>query len=170
MGENPSVFQNGRDQVKQSRFVVSLNILSFIWVAGLATGGAWFAYMWMDNVLPTEYMEVGAKIVPDPVEDGGRVTVHLKVRRNRACPGYVHRHLRDATTGKTVAIYDPVPASMSFAIGDSDTAKTFELPEGLPPRVKYQARICFRCNLLQDLRPLCTDAPDIVFSVIPKKS
>jgi hypothetical protein len=126
--------------------------------------------MWQDNVLPTEYMEYGAKIIPDPVEDGGRIVVQIRVRRNRSCPGYVHRLLRDAETGKVVAIYDPIPVSLTWAYGDTETAKTFEIPEGMPPRVKYQAKVCFRCNPLQELFPLCTDVPDIVFSVIPAKS
>lgn len=125
--------------------------------------------MWQDTTLPTEYMEVGARIIPDPVEDGGRVTVYMEVKHNRLCPGYIHRQLRDAWTGKIVAMYDPIPVSLNWVVGDKETAKTFELPQGLPPRVKYQAKICFRCNPLQELFPLCTDAPDIVFSIVPKR-
>jgi hypothetical protein len=161
--------QVGREQVKRSPFVKAISLMGWTWVLGLAIFGAWIVYMWQDNRLPTEYMEVGAKILPDPVEDGGRVTVHLNVRRNRVCPGYVHRLLRDVTTGKIVAIYDPIPISLAWTVGDVETAKTFELPEGLPSYVKYQAKVCFRCNPLQEIFPLCTDAPDIVFSVVQRR-
>ena len=166
MGETGQHFQSGREAVKR-RFHI-INVIGYSWIFVLAALGGWVGWMALDDLLPTEYLEEGAKIVPNPVEDGGRVRVLIKVKRNRMCPGTVYRTLRNAETGKIEAVYDPVPSMQASMMGDLMVTKTFELPEGLPPLMKYQARICFHCNLLQNLRPICTDAPDIFFRVIPR--
>lgn len=144
-----------------------INTLGVMWIITVAALGAWFGYMLLDDQMPLVYEQNGAVIMPDPAEQGGRVIVKLTVTKWRSCPGFVHRQLRDEGTAKTIALYDPIPETMAdIPVGTTtQIGKTFELPEGLPPVVRYQATVCFRCNVLQDFRPLCAKTPDIVFRV-----
>jgi hypothetical protein len=162
MGQNRSSFQE-RAEVKAA--LSRVNFFGAVWIVTIVGLASWLAWMILDNQLPAEYLDQDAVIIPDPAEQGGRVTAKIKVKRNRVCPGTVSRLLRDDTTGQVVAIYDPVPAAFGRIGGSGLTSKTFELPEGLPPVVRYQAEVCFQCNALQILRPLCTRVPDIVFRV-----
>jgi hypothetical protein len=168
MGQNQSVLCRGANGQVIYSALRRVNFFGFIWIVSLSALAAWVAVMAQDDVMPTQYFSHGAQVVPNPVEDGGRVTVDIPIKRNRECPGLVHRVIRDGVTGKLVAAYDPMPSSMGGDLGDSWIKKTFELPEGLPAISRYQARVCFTCNALQHIKPLCTNAPDILFRVKPK--
>lgn len=159
---------NGEASIEVSRSVIkpSLSIASWLWIVSMAALGAWVATMAADRQLPTEY--IGKPIVvPDPVEDGGRVIVKLPVKRNRSCPGVVQRTLLDARTDEVVAFYDPVPSAYPHPMGaEQQLPKTFELPPGLPARVRYTSEVCFSCNILQNWFPICTTVPSVTFNVI----
>ena len=145
-----------------------ITLAGWLWIASMAALGSWIAAMAADTRPATEYLS-GPVLMPDPVEDGGRVIVKLPIKRTRACPGTVHRLLRDVATGKIIAVYDPVPAVFPPSYGEGEIAKTFELPEGLPRRVQYEAETCFTCNPLQHFRPICSKVPPIIFGVIPRR-
>lgn len=141
----------------------------WLWIASMAALGAWIAIMAADRTLPTEYISEPT-VTPDPVEDGGRVIVDLKVKRNRTCPGTVQRTLYNAVTGDVIAFYDPIPSAFPApSRSEQRLPKTFDLPEGLPSRVIYEANVCFTCNLLQNWFPICTRVPSVAFTVIPRR-
>lgn len=127
--------------------------------------GAYVAWMLQDTAPPVAYLE-GTKIIPDPVEDGGRVIVQLQVKKFRDCPGTVYRWLSNPVSGEVLARYDPVP-SLAGRVSDASISKTFELPTGLPPKVRYEVEACYSCNALQVLNPICVRAPSVTFRVVP---
>jgi hypothetical protein len=142
--------------------------LSFF--AAMAILGVMLGYWVLDDELPYDYHRINARIEPQPAIPGERVTVTWPITVRRLCPGTVHRSLRDAVTDRPVAQYDPVPSSLTVSMGDKEIAKVFQLPAELPPLVKYEATVCFRCNPLQSILPICTRTPTLVFRVIPAPS
>ncbi len=166
MGQDNDNIQN-TEVVKKAKQHITLP--GYLWIASMAALGAWIAVMASDRQLPTEY--VGKpQVIPDPVEDGARIIVDIPVKRNRSCPGTVQRMLKNARTDEVIAFYDPVAAAYPTPIGSEQRLpKTFELPEGLPPRVMYSAEVCFTCNIIQHWWPICTHVPSVTFSVITKR-
>ena len=123
----------------------------------------WTGWMYLDNVQPYEY--VRGYVVPDPSPQGAQVSLPWEIKVNRLCPGNVLRVLFDAETGEMVAAYDRTPSSISVKMGDTKLVKSFQLPRGLPPRIRYTANVCFSCNVLQKIWPVCVQTPDLFFSV-----
>ena len=134
-----------------------------LWLITAATFGSWFAISWLDNVAPYEYLS--GFVTPDPAKEGGRVTLIWQIRVNRICPGSVQRILSDEITGISVAAYDPLPSAQTVQMGDTELRKTFLLPDELPAIVGYDAKVCFRCNALQYVFPLCFPTPHVSFRV-----
>ena len=141
-----------------------------IWFATLAAFGSWVAVMFQDNEPPHTY--VSGKITPDPAWPGARVTLDLTTTDGtRSCPGSVTRELFNDETGEHIVTYDPTPSAVAKQKSNNEVNKTFLLPETFKgaKRVRYEGRVCFRCNPLHTVFPdlVCTDTPKIVFGVIP---
>lgn len=126
--------------------------------------GAWIGWMAFIDVQPA-YEYLHGEIVPDPAPQGGQVSLPWTIKVNRLCPGNVLRVLYDADTGEMVAAYDRTPSSISVQKDSARLVKSFQLPRGLPPRIRYTANVCFECNPLQKLWPICVQTPDLFFSV-----
>lgn len=137
------------------------------WFAGCATLGLWVAWMYLDIAPPYEWSAAESNISPQPARDGEMIAVSWKMKVNRLCPGSSQRILIDAATGQTVATYDATPAALSVRTGDEKLIRTFQLPRGLPPLVGYRSTVCFRCNPLQAVFPLCVTTPTLTFRVAP---
>lgn len=135
-----------------------------VWLLLMAAGGAWLAVMALDTQIPYDY--VSGEIKPDPAKQGARVTLKWQIKTNRLCPGSVQRVLTNEETGKVVAAYDPTPSSLTVSMGDTELPKSFLLPDDLPPRVGYDATVCFKCNPLQAFFPICFRAPHLTFGVV----
>ncbi len=145
------------------------NMVEIVFLILMAIGGGVVAYWYLDDTLPYDYHRFGASVTPNPAPPGGRVTVTWPVTIRRLCPGVVHRSLRDAATDRPIAQYDPLPAALTVAMGDPTIKRTFLLPaEDLPEIVKYSAVVCFRCNPLHAVFPICTMTPELVFRVSPR--
>lgn len=129
-----------------------------------AAGGQ-LAYWAMDRQPAYEYLH--GEIIPDPAPQGGQVSLPWTISVNRLCPGNVLRVLYDADTGAMVSAYDRTPSSISVKIGDTKLVKTFQLIRGLPPRIRYTANVCFECNPLQKVWPICVQTPDLFFRMQP---
>lgn len=142
---------------------------------GLLAIGGMIGWWWMDNDLPYTYIK--GTIRPDPAREGGRVLLVWDIQPpNRLCPGVVQRTLSDNRTGRTLAIYDPTPSSLTVKAGDTEIRKSFIMPDDMLPNVnldpgdvevRYEAKVCFRCNPLQYVMTdrLCTVPPPVIFSV-----
>ena len=135
----------------------------------LALLGGWLGWMYFDDQPPYTY--VSGEIKPDPVRSEGeaQVTWHL-TPTVRVCSGDVLRRMYNAdetspTFGKLVAAYDRTPASISVEVGDDTLIKNYYLPPELPRRVRYSADVCFYCNPLRRLLPICIRTPDLFFNV-----
>ncbi len=136
-----------------------------LWLLTMAALGSWLAVMSLDNEPPYVWDASETSITPNPAKGGEMVTVNWKMTINRICPGSSSRSLIDADTGMVIATYDATPVSAVIRTGDKSLIRTFQLPRGLPPRVGYKSTICFRCNVLQALMPLCVSTPTIKFRV-----
>jgi hypothetical protein len=145
----------------------AVRFLLWFWTFGMVAFGGWLGWMMLDRELPYAYFADESFVTPDPAPDGGRVTVDWRLRVNRLCPGSSLRTLTDVDTGRTVVTYDATPIIQSVRIADDHLTRTFMLPRGLPPRVGYRSLICFRCNVLQALFPLCQSTPTLTFNVKP---
>ena len=140
-------------------------LIEACFLVGAAALGITIAVWALDDEAPYVYHEVNAKIEPNPATAGGRVTVTWPVTINRLCPAQVHRSLRNAENNRPLQQYDPTPSALTVQMGDPTIEKTFELPVNLPPTVKYQAKVCFRCNPLHTIFPICVDTPSLFFRV-----
>jgi hypothetical protein len=138
-----------------------------LWLITMSALGAWLAVMRLDSRPPYEWDATRSVVSPDPAPQAGRVSVEWHMKVNRVCPGSSQRVLTDASTGQTVATYDATPAALSVSVGDQTLNRTFVLPRGLPPRVGYRSTVCFECNALQTLFPLCVTTPTLTFNVEP---
>ena len=136
-----------------------------MWLLTMAALGSWLAVMHLDNDPPYVWDEAETTITPNPARGGEMVTVNWKMSIDRVCPGSSSRSLIDADTGLVIATYDATPISAVVQTGDRNLIRTFQLPRGLPPRVGYKSTICFRCNVLQALMPLCVSTPTLTFRV-----
>lgn len=167
MGQDHNVDQTPAPKVsKLVNGKSRITAAGYLWIVSMAALGSWVAVMASDRRPATEYIGTPI-IIPDPVEDGGRVVVDLPIRRNKNCPGVVQRRLRNDDTKTIIAFYDPIPAAFPMHTGVQDKLpKTFDLPRGLPPRVVYEADVCFQCNLLQHFFPVCTSVPPVTFGII----
>jgi hypothetical protein len=134
-----------------------------LWLATIFGGGA---FMFADNTPPYEYDAEQSYIVPSTAHDGEQITVMWKLKKiNRICPGSNHRVLFDPKTRVILASYDPTPAAVSESIIDGYLNRTFLLPRGALPEgaIGYRANVCYVCNPLQRLFPLCVTTPELFF-------
>lgn len=155
----------------------------FTFLAACLGIGTYIAFMLLDNVPPYVWDVEKSYALPSPAIDGGRVTVFWKIKTvNRICPASSQRTFRDASTrdldkdgnripysGDLVATYDATPAASSVRSTDDRIVRTFVLPRGLPTTVDYSSHVCFSCNPLQKIWPLCLDTPELTFEVSPNK-
>lgn len=128
--------------------------------------GAWLGVMYLDTQRPLVYDVSESFIVPDPAPQGAMVTINWKIAKvNRICPGTIQRSFVDKATGQVVATLDTTPVSRATREGDDHLPRSFQLPPDLPAVVGYSGNVCFQCNVLQHLFPLCIKTPEIVFHV-----
>jgi len=143
---------------------------SFLWFITMAALGAWFAVMALDDKPPFKYMTEteGNYISPNPVKQEGAVVTHwvlTDVKRN--CPRQIERIYSDRDTGEVMTTQDATPMSRVLRADQNKISRSFNLPPGLPPRVYYQARACFQCNLLHLVFPLCVTSPKLSINIAP---
>ncbi len=125
------------------------------------------SYMLSDIQPPYEFDVDKSYIVPHRAIGGRQLTVHWHVKRvNRICPGTITRFIVDAKTGARIS-YDPTLAAKSIDLKDNTFDRTFYLPEGIAPGVKYYyAEGNYACNPLQRFYPLLARTPRLTFEVI----
>jgi len=135
-----------------------------LWLASIFGAGA---FMLSDNVQPYEYDAEHSYIVPSTAHDGEQITVMWKLKKiNRICPGSNHRVLFDPKTHVILASYDPTQAAVAESIKDGYLNRTFLLPREVLPRgqnIGYRATVCYICNPLQRIFPLCVTTPELFF-------
>lgn len=129
---------------------------------------AWAAFMAADTMPPYEYDVENSYIIPSKAHDGDQITVMWKLKKvNRLCPGSNSRILFDPKTRVQLATYDPTPAAISDSIKDGYLNRTFLLPRALPDgEIGYRADVCYICNPLQRIFPLCISTPELYFRVV----
>lgn len=112
------------------------------------------SFLMADTKQPFEFIEEGSYIVPPAGKAGEQMTVYWNGKRNRYCPGLVHRKLVDPNTGVVLAVYDPIPASFTDNTVAGMVVRNFTLPRTLQSGpVGYQVSLTFTCNWLQVLLP-----------------
>ena|SRR6218665_2253632 len=129
--------------------------------------GVWIAYMITDTEDPYDYDVTESKVMPNPAMEGSRVTADWALKKvNRVCDGISYRTLFDPYTRRTVFTYDPSPVATGIRRDDKKLSRTFTLPIELPEFVGYHSKVCFKCNLWQQLFPNCIYTPDLFFKTI----
>ena len=140
------------------------NLPFALWLIVSTALGAWIGVMWLDNQPPYEYDANDSHIFPDPAPQGSMVRADWAIKKiNRICPSQVQRYFTNADTGKLVATTDMTPVSRAVKVGDNRIPRAFQLPPDLPPHVGYFTDVCFQCNALQHVFPLCIKTPVITF-------
>ena len=133
----------------------------------VVSAALWFGWMCADNTTPYVYDAEQSHMVPDPAIQGSMVTADWKLKEvRRICPGSVQRFFRDIESGKIVATLDTTPVSRAVKAVDNNLPRSFVLPPNLPEVTGYSAEICFECNPLQHVFPLCMHTPEIRFRVL----
>lgn len=125
------------------------------------------AFMFFDTDPPYNYDASRSYIEPDHADGGDTVTSNWKVTMNRWCPGTMQRQLFDPRTGAIVSTYDTIPmAHHSIIDKDGYLRRNFILPRAISKgRTGYRVNVCFSCNPLQRLYPVCYKTPDLFFMV-----
>ena len=150
-----------------------IRLIVSAWILGSLALGSWVAWMALDNEPPYtwEGSDGGSRIIPDPAPQGSNVTADWKLTKvNRLCPASVQRFFRDHETGRVVATLDTTEASRAVKAGDERLPRSFQLPPNLPPTTDYSTMVCFSCNLMQVISPLCVMTPNITFRTLPPHS
>lgn len=137
------------------------------WLATCVVAGLVIAYWAKDYDDPYEYDATESFVVPNPAAPATVVTADWSLKIKRVCPATSTRVLKDARTGKTITTYDATPAATTLELGDTRLQRTFPLPNRLPAEVKYSSKICFYCNPLHYVIPLCMDTPELTFGIHP---
>lgn len=119
-------------------------------------------YLAIDRAPPFEY--VSGEVLPPSPPAGGQISIHWHLRINRVCPGWVEREIVDhrgyiwRNAGSAVRV---------ASARDEDVVNTLELPHALgPTRAKYVANICFVCNPLHRVWPICVRTPELPFEIV----
>ena len=132
--------------------------------------GAWIGLMAMDNEPPFHYLpaSAGSRISPDPVHQEGMVRTEWELSEvKRDCPRTVARVFTDRKTGAVVTTLDATPLARTVPTGKNSLSRAFQLPPGLPAETGFRAEVCFQCNALQMVFPLCISSPELPINVIP---
>lgn len=138
----------------------------------VATIAAALAFMLADTEPPYEYHVNKSFILPEYAGGGEQMTVYWRVTVNRKCDGFTQRVLFDPRTGVIIATYDAAPMVPKTNIvrevdGDGPySVRTFLLPQVIQKgKIGYRSAVCYSCNPLRRLIPVCTFTPDLFFEV-----
>lgn len=130
------------------------------------------AFMLADTEAPYIYHADKSFILPEFAEGGDQMTVYWRVTINRRCEGFTQRVLFDPRTGVILATYDAAPMVpktniVSEIAGDGPySVRTFLLPQVIQKgKIGYRSAVCYSCNPLRRLIPVCTFTPDLFFEV-----
>lgn len=128
---------------------------------------AWVAYMIADVEPPYVYYGEESYIIPSSAEKGEQMVVHWKVKQNRYCPGYTVRQLFDPKTTAIIATYDTAQmAPVNSVSPEGYLIRTFTLPRAISSgRTGYRTVVCFSCNPLRRLVPVCEMSPYLYFNI-----
>jgi hypothetical protein len=122
-------------------------------------------WMLMDRTPPFELLL--GRVIPSEVAPGSEMTIEWTVKTNRVCPGYVER--RVILADKSVITYDWTPAIRREDISNERLIRSFVLSRrasDVPGSAHYRSRTCYTCNPLQHWWPICSDTPELPFTVL----
>lgn len=132
-------------------------------VAAIGATAALF-YMVIDREPPYEYIE--GSVHPDNPRAGDQISIHWHIKVKRFCPGWVDRFIVDGDDYVWRNTGGPVRSNLRH---DSHIVNTVELPKTISPGLaRYRAHVCYQCNPLHRVWPLCVAPPDIPFRIVPK--
>lgn len=122
------------------------------------------AYMVMDRDVPLKIE--GGEVLPEQVVLGDTAQVHWQMQVLRICSGVVYRSLVDSQG--TVWNSAPSKTKRSMKLGALDFTRNFQVPYGMAlGPAKYQVKVLWRCNPLQQYWPIEMHTPVLTFKVLP---
>lgn len=123
------------------------------------------AVIWMAFDRDPPYIITNGRISPSTVAVNGEYVVTWDVKTVRACPAnenssvethIIDRNNEDHVYAKIRGVYErEIPAIVK-------TKKMLDVPPGL---AKYYSHVCYPCNPVQQIWPVCFDTPKIPFIV-----
>jgi hypothetical protein len=120
-------------------------------------------YMAIDRDPPYEYL--AGNILPDTPHVGEQIAIHWHIKAHRFCPGRVARNITDQSGYIWRNKGGPVRENREQL---AHIVNTIDLPKNLGAGpATYFADVCYRCNPLHRIWPLCVRTPELKFEIRP---
>ncbi len=126
--------------------------------------------LWMALDRDPPYINSNGRVVPAKPPKNSNVTIEWDIKAVRSCQpteySSVTRTIVDARGVRHV--YAPISATYGTIeqFRPDEIKRTFRLPLNVTGEVSYSANVCYACNPIQVLWPVCFTTPTIRFSIV----
>lgn len=125
--------------------------------------------LWMALDRDPPYVITNGRITPPMPVKNGTVSIDWDIAPLRSCqPGNHSSVVRTVIDAMGVRhVYAPIAATYGTAeqFKPEEIRRSFRLPLNITGKVSYSAKVCYSCNPIQVLWPVCLDTPTIEFFI-----